>query len=372
MYCACVILYRILFHPLAKVPGPKLYAATWFPFLYQTNIEASAPKKIEALHRKYGPVVRISPGQIAVDGSIGWSSVFSHSTSNKPEFSKPFEQYFAGDTTSLIGAPKERHRRMRRQLAHAFSASALAGQEVTVTQYVDMLLDRFHALEKEGKPFDIIPWLNFTAFDIIGDLAFTDSFGSLASSAYHPWVLSIFRDVRGNALRRFFRHYPILGFIAHRLGLAHDCVVGERNRQTARQKANDRMQLGVNGPAGRHDFMTYMLRKSKDGETVMDNEEILSTSPILVTAGSETTATALAGLFFFLSQNPEKREILVQEILDAYPREADIDMRNTAALEYLHAALEETLRLYPPVPVTPPRISPGAELGGYYIPKHVS
>lgn len=323
------------------------------------------------MHRKYGPIVRVSPNQIALDGSIGWSSVFSHATNNKPEFGKPFEQYFPGDATSLIGAPKERHRRIRRQLAHAFSASALAEQEETVTQYVDMLLQRFHALEDEGTQFDIIPLLNFTTFDIIGDLAFSDSFGSLANNAYHPWVLSIFQGIRGNALRRFFRHYPSLGFVARRLGLAKDFVVGEWNRHTAREKAQERMQLGADGPAGRHDFMTYMLRKTKNNETAMDDEEILSTSPILVVAGSETTATALAGLFFFLSQNPEKRDILLEEILDAYPCESEINMLNTAKLEYLHAALEETLRLYPPVTVTPPRVSPGAELGGYYIPKDV-
>ncbi|KAJ6789513.1 hypothetical protein PWT90_03094 [Aphanocladium album] len=370
LYCISVVIYRLVFHPLAKLPGPKLHAVTWFPFLYQTNIEASAPKKIAAMHRKYGPVVRVSPDQIAVDGSVGWTNVFAHATNSKPEFGKPFEQYFPGDGTSLIGAPKERHRRIRRQLAHAFSASALAEQEVTVAQYVDMLLDRFRDLEVKGQPFDIIPWLNFTTFDIIGDLAFSDSFGSLANNAYHPWVLSIFQGIRGNGLRRFFRHYPSLGFLARRLGLANDFMVGEWNRQTAREKADERMKLGTNGPAGRHDFMTYMLRKTKDGEKAMDDEEILSTSPILVVAGSETTATALAGLLFFLSQNPNKREILVHEILSAYPRESDIDMRNTAELEYLHAALEETLRLYPPVLVTPPRLSPGAELGGYYIPKN--
>ncbi|KAM3533606.1 hypothetical protein MY4038_003169 [Beauveria bassiana] len=367
IYHAYIILYRLALHPLAKVPGPKLHAASWFPFLWQTNVAASAPRTIEAMHRKYGPVVRVGPDQVALDGSLGWSAVFAHSTGSLPEFGKPFEQYFPGDATSLIGAPRDRHRRIRRQLAHAFSAGALAEQEATVTQYVELLLDRLRTLE--GGEFDIIPWLNFTTFDIIGDLAFSDSFGSLAGSAYHPWVLSLFQGIRGNALRRFLRHYPSLGFIAARLGLARDFKVAEHNRHTARDKAAARMRLGVEGPAGKSDFMTYMLRKTRTHETAMDEEEILSTSPILVIAGSETTATALAGFFFFLAQNPDKRELVVSEIMEAFPYENSIDMRSTARLEYLHAALEETLRLYPPVTVTPPRVSPGAEIGGYYIPK---
>ncbi|KAM3549756.1 hypothetical protein ARSEF4850_008685 [Beauveria asiatica] len=340
IYHAYIILYRLALHPLAKVPGPKLHAASWFPFLWQANIAASAPRTIEAMHRKYGPVVRVGPDQVALDGSLGWSAVFAHTTGSKPEFGK---------------------------LAHAFSAGALAEQEGTVTQYVDLLLDRLRTLE--GDEFDIIPWLNFTTFDIIGDLAFSDSFGSLDGSAYHPWVLSFFQGIRGSALRRFFRHYPGLGFIAARLGLTGDFKVEEHNRHTARDKSAARMRLGVDGPAGKTDFMTHMLRKTRTGETALNEEEILSTSPVLVIAGSETTATALAGFLFFLAQNPEKRELVVSEIMEAFPEEEGIDMRSTARLEYLRAALEETLRLYPPVTVTPPRVSPGAEVGGYYIPK---
>ncbi|KAM3547354.1 hypothetical protein MY1884_009604, partial [Beauveria asiatica] len=370
IYHAYIILYRLALHPLAKVPGPKLHAASWFPFLWQANIAASAPRTIEAMHRKYGPVVRVGPDQVALDGSLGWSAVFAHTTGSKPEFGKAFEQYFPGDANSLIGAPRDRHRRMRRQLAHAFSAGALAEQEGTVTQYVDLLLDRLRTLE--GDEFDIIPWLNFTTFDIIGDLAFSDSFGSLDGSAYHPWVLSFFQGIRGSALRRFFRHYPGLGFIAARLGLTGDFKVEEHNRHTARDNSAARMRLGVDGPAGKTDFMTHMLRKTRTGETALNEEEILSTSPVLVIAGSETTATALAGFLFFLAQNPEKRELVVSEIMEAFPEEEGIDMRSTARLEYLRAALEETLRLYPPVTVTPPRVSPGAEVGGYYIPKDVN
>lgn len=230
LFWFCRIVYRLTLHPLAKVPGPKLHGAIYFPFLYQTYIEATAPKKIMAMHRKYGPVVRISPNQVAVDGVIGWPEVFAHKSKNKPEFPKPLGNYFPGDINSLIGAPKERHRRIRRQLAHAFSDQAIVEQEETVTRYIDMLLDRFDKMEKERKTFNMVHWLNFTTFDIIGDLAFSDPFDSLANNGYHPWVLSIFTGIRGNALRRFLRNYPLLRFIWTRLGLTKEIEVSEANR----------------------------------------------------------------------------------------------------------------------------------------------
>lgn len=324
------------------------------------------------MHRKYGPIVRVSPNQIAVDGAIGWPEVFAHSSKNKPEFPKPIENYFVGDINSLIGAPKERHRRIRRQLSHAFSDSALGEQEATLMQYTDMLLSRFGELEKRGTIFNIVHWLNYTTFDIIGELAFSDSFDSLANNGYHPWVLSIFTGIRGNALRRFLRHYPFLQLVATSLGLVGEIKISDSNRMAARDKAARRMLKSVDSQCSKKDFMSYMQRKTSAGETAMNEEEILSTSPILVVAGSETTATALSGFFFFLSQNPDKAANLVAEILDAYSCDSEITLRSTAQLQYLHATLEESLRLYPPVLVTPARLSPGIELGGYYIPKGVS
>lgn len=38
---------------------------------------------------------------------------------------------------------------------------------------------------------DLITWLNFFTFDVIGDLSFGESpFSCLAAGEYHPWVLA--------------------------------------------------------------------------------------------------------------------------------------------------------------------------------------
>jgi len=42
-----------------------------------------------------------------------------------------------------------------------------------------------------------------------------------------------------------------------------------------------------------------------------------------------------------------------------------------APLPYLNAVIEETLRLFPPVPIGPPRISPGEFVDGTYVPNGV-
>jgi cytochrome P450 len=65
---------------------------------------------------------------------------------------------------------------------------------------------------------------------------------------------------------------------------------------------------------------------------------------------------------------------LVKEIREEFASNEDMAMEGIARLEYLHACLEESLRMYPPVPIGLPRIVPagGATICGTYIPAGVS
>jgi cytochrome P450 len=69
------------------------------------------------------------------------------------------------------------HGQMRRLLSHAFSNSSLLEQEELVTHSVD----RFTSLMKmkAGQRVDIVDLFERMAFDIIGNLAFGETFGAL-------------------------------------------------------------------------------------------------------------------------------------------------------------------------------------------------
>lgn len=106
----------------------------------------------------------------------------------------------------------------------------------------------------------------------------------------------------------------------------------------------------------------------------MTPDEIEATSSILIIAGSETTATLLSGATYLLLQHPRVLETLTREIRSSFQAENDINFQNVAQLPYLHAVLEESLRLYPPVPSTFPRRtpSPGEMVCGRFVPEKTS
>ncbi len=89
-------------------------------------------------------------------------------------------------------------------------------------------------------------------------------------------------------------------------------------------------------------------------------------------AGGETVSTILAGMTCFLLQHPEKLNHVVSEIRGAFKFYDDINAQRAQQLRYLQAVINEGLRIFPPNPQGSPRISPGFELHGRYVPEGVS
>lgn len=80
----------------------------------------------------------------------------------------------------------------------------------------------------------------------------------------------------------------------------------------------------------------------------MSLSEINATSSVLVTAGSETTATGLAAATFFLCTHPDFLAKLEHEIRTTFESEAEIDLDSVNQLRYEQAVINETLRIFPP------------------------
>jgi cytochrome P450 len=104
----------------------------------------------------------------------------------------------------------------------------------------------------------------------------------------------------------------------------------------------------------------------------MTPEELRLTSALLIVAGSETSATCLSGAIYYLLKHPIWMTRLQAELRNAFRDEQEICFQSVSRLKVLHAILQETLRMYPPLPVDVPRITPseGATVCGTYIPPH--
>lgn len=100
----------------------------------------------------------------------------------------------------------------------------------------------------------------------------------------------------------------------------------------------------------------------------------MDNASILIIAGSETTATTLSGVTYLLLTHPEILQKTIDEVRSSFSSEAEIDLLSVQKLSYMMVVLQETLRMYPPVPAAIPRkAQPGGDIiCGQYVPEDVS
>ena len=106
----------------------------------------------------------------------------------------------------------------------------------------------------------------------------------------------------------------------------------------------------------------------------MPIQELYANSTLIVLAGSESTASGLAGITFNLLKNPAAFQKAVAEVREAFSSEQDIEPETVKRLPYLAAIVSEGLRMYPPFPEGLPRLTPrqGAVICGHWVPGGVS
>lgn len=103
----------------------------------------------------------------------------------------------------------EDHDRQRRIISHAFSTTALREQEVLVGHYADLMVQRLRERVAKGEDtVDILRWYQYATFDIIGDLCFGESFHCLEEGENHPWIATIFGNIKNAKIIGALQCFP--------------------------------------------------------------------------------------------------------------------------------------------------------------------
>ena len=225
----------------------------------------------------------------------------------------------------------------------------------------------------KNESFNMVNWLNFTTFDIIGDLAFGEPFGCLESGQFHFWVSLIFEAVKAGAMEQATRRFATAGSAVQNFLLW--CIpdrVRENRRNHLKFSTEKVMRRLGNEDTDHKDFIWYILKQKEKYD--LHQDEIIVNAALFIVAGSETTANGLSGMLARLVYNPDKYEKLVKEIRDAFKEEKDIKFEKLSELPYLNAVIEEGLRIHPPVPTGLLRTVPkdGDTVDGFWVPGGVS
>lgn len=274
------------------------------------HMAGTLPFDVLALHKRYGPVVRVAPNELAFADPRAWRDIMGHrpghgSSSSTTTTSSggdgdgggggggagemlkwdKFYMPVEGVPRDIVNAGREEHALLRRTMAHGFSERSMREQQPLIKGYVDLLVRKLREKGEGGGKVDMAAWYNYTTFDVIGDLAFGEryvvsfigiwrlkgtmltlagSFGCLDNSDYHPWVKAIFEVARAGTVFQSLAHYPVL--VKMLLALIPTKFLEEREKHMnmTLEKLKRRMEAGKE----RADLVEGLLKRADEWVTL--------------------------------------------------------------------------------------------------------
>ncbi|KAE8361738.1 cytochrome P450 [Aspergillus caelatus] len=286
------------------------------------------------LHNRYGSVVRIPPNELSFNTSSSWRDIYGVRKNVEPFIISVFYVggNFAAEALSIVSErdPKK-HAEMRKYLASAFSDRTLKSQEPLIAETADKLVEKLSQAGQRSRDF-----------------------GGVESGTRHFWVSIVTKSLRLGALADCFRRFPALSIIIQTIFSGTINKPMEENRKHQKYTA-DLVQRRLASRSGRMDFLTKIIEAR--AEANMPDAQIAAHSSKFVIAGSETTATTLSCVTYYLLKNP-----------DDVP---STGRASAAQLVYLKAVAQEAMRMYSPLPFALPRAVPrgSSTVDGHFVPE---
>ncbi|KAI4255604.1 MAG: hypothetical protein LQ352_002492 [Teloschistes flavicans] len=353
-----LVMYRAFLNPLNVFPGPWLARITSFDLPFRIR-KCQMYKTLQELHRQHGHFVRIGTGELSITHPHAVRDIFGPS-SKCPK--SPWYDISRPQDSLLLRRSHAGHAELRRIWSPAFSINAVRGYEERIQPYRNKLIGCLDSYA--GQSLDVDHWLALYAWDVMGDLTFGHSFGMLDNKKQH-WAIRILHK----GMSFIGLHWPMWAF---RLLVA--IPGGQKDVKSMLKYAQDEMLSRWKTEPKLPDVMSHLFAPYKDNKKTWDDAAVnlmAGESHLLINAGSDTTRTTLASALFELAKHPEYvkklHEVLAPRVSQSPEGEILDDQIST--IELLNGVIWEALRLFPPNPSHPTRVTPaeGAMIAGRFV-----
>lgn len=390
------IVYNLFFHPLRNIPGPIFARASclWRLIRY---FRGTWHDDVLELHRKYGQVVRISPGEVSFTDQDAIKGIYGHGkTVTKvsviymirnggltPLQAKFYDAFIVPNMTVSFFATRDNkaHRFLRSRVSSAYSMTSILSMEPLIQDVMDVNLRKLGELADEGDYFAIDKMVNYFTSDVVGQLAIGGMVGFLEQGKDIGGIIQSIHDgfyFMGNMgilpLQMFWINNPVSKWFTKNFGgdrlNAFDVFIDWLDG-----RVEERMTNGLL-PGQRRDLLQHFIEaKDPQGQPVGKRDVMIEGVNILA-AGSDTTAISILACLGYILTNSDTKTRLMDEIDHAY-RELNLDeegreisFKEAEKLPFLSAVVTESTRLHPSIQYQLPRIVPaeGSQIGEYFLP----
>ncbi|MCJ1465275.1 hypothetical protein MMC07_003891 [Pseudocyphellaria aurata] len=371
-----LVVKRLFFHPLSKIPGPKLAAATgWYEFYYDVIRNGAYSHQFEEFHERYASsIIRISPNHVHIKDPYFFSEIFSP----RSEFYKAPEFYDGVGVPGSIIMLRDphKHRIRRNMLNPLFSSRSIDSMSLRTSRTVQRALRIALSDFEAGKETNIQQLFRRITLDSICETAFGHSYNSLDDGEEESEFLTNLDMFLTQV--RIGIHFPIIIKISMNLPeiIANRIASGYmRFRAQCTGWINDviekRSQGIYNDKFERQYAFDLLLEPQPVKDYVVPSaKELVDEALVLIVAGTDTTTYALTHATYHILRHSDVLKRLQEELQQTLnENEGRLEWATIRQLPYLTAIIQESLRLSPPVPGGLPRVVPpqGVRYGSHTL-----
>ncbi|XP_017698038.1 cytochrome P450 94A2-like [Phoenix dactylifera] len=254
----------------------------------------------------------------------------------------------------IFNSDGERWKLQRKAASFEFNTRSLRNFVVDTVQHevVQRLLPLLKKASKKNETLDFQDVLERFAFDNICQVAFNEDPACLTEEGFGNTISSRFMKTFGEAqnlvVERFLDALDITWRIKKLLNIG-----SERRLKESISIINDYTTNIIRSrkerPLDHFSDLLSRFTSNKDNTEEYLRDVVVS----FLTAGRETTSSALTWFFWLLSARPDVEKKILDEVrsIRALNQKASetFSFDELREMHYLHAAISESMRLYPPV-----------------------
>ncbi|KAK4194673.1 cytochrome P450 monooxygenase [Triangularia verruculosa] len=370
VYAVSRCIYLRYFHPLSKFPGPPLAAVsnTWYAYHW---LSGRYPWAVENAIRKYGDVVRIAPNELVFVTPQAFRDIYGPHRKNLELFVKTEFNTRGKDLGGIIWEEDPvRHHEVAKKLSPAFTSRAIREMEPLVNQYLDYFVNRMKELGSRPQGVGLVDWTNWLAMDLSADLSCNDKMNEMKDMKNSLTLDVVQAFNRFATVMQVFQKFPLLSPFQYLFVPFPKLLALIAMDKKTREGVVQRIERGTNGTTEHVDFFEYIHPVGSPAPAAeRELTHLGSIAAQVMFAEFGPVSDWWYATIYYLLEELECYRLLVDEIRAAFSSYEGIEPRALKTLPYLHACLEESLRLFPSNNTGMPRYSPGAKVDGHFIPK---
>ncbi|KAK3337589.1 cytochrome P450 [Cercophora scortea] len=357
--------YRLCFHPLANIPGPRLAAVTEY-WRWYYEIKGALPFKLKESQEKHNwpPILRVGPNHVVVHDPTQHEVIYPVSS----KFLKDrgfYERWTSGrnggttvtawyvlwtiaglDVVLTESSDKKKHALRRKDTMGQLSKQKVEDLHPLVASKLSIFLQRVQEHYESRQPVNVFSAWRCYTLDIISEFAFGQCLNALDNPDFENSMIETIDKFVGKfnlAIR-----LPSFVLSLSTKPIIRDYLPGAKEMGIFFKWANSCV-INYRPNKDKHCLFDILMDPNRPEQLTI--AQLQSEAEDTLVAGSDTTATTLTYACAHLARQPDLWERLHREIKPVYgPADQIPALRPLENVALLTACVRESLRLATPSP----------------------